>query len=167
MRAPLTGLITANLRNRFMTDNQFAKVILLMNVAATLYMVGLIWCIQIVHYPLFAQVGKESFVAYEAAHSSLITPVVGLPMLVELASAGLLLFFRSPAIGLGETIVGLVLVVVIWLSTMFLQVSQHDILSSGFDAAAHQFLVSSNWLRTAAWSLRGALVLWMTAKVMR
>lgn len=149
-----------------MNDN-LCKLILLSNVAATLYMTGLIWCIQIVHYPLFAQVGKEGFAAYEIAHSSLITPVVGLPMLIELVTAGLLLFFRSPAIGLGETIVGLALVVVIWLSTMFLQVPQHTILSSGFDATAHQFLVNSNWLRTIAWSLRGVLVLWMTAKMMR
>ncbi|MBL8189475.1 MAG: hypothetical protein JNK38_15805 [Acidobacteria bacterium] len=148
-----------------MNDN-LCKLILLSNVAATLYMTGLIWCIQIVHYPLFARVGKEGFAAYEAAHSNLITPIVGIPMLIELVTAGLLLFFRSPAIGLGETVVGLALVVVIWLSTMFLQVPQHNILSSGFDTAAHQFLVNSNWLRTIAWSLRGALVLWMTAKMM-
>jgi hypothetical protein len=119
------------------------------------------------HYPLVAQVGKEGFAAYEAAHSNLITPIVGPPMLVELATASLLLFFRSPAIGLAETIVGLMLVVVIWLSTMFLQVPQHGILSAGFNETAHQFLVNSNWLRTVAWSMRGALVLWMTAKVMR
>lgn len=149
-----------------MSDN-LCKLILLANVAATLYMTGLIWCIQIVHYPLFAQVGKHDFATYETAHSNLITPVVALPMLIELLTAGLLLFYRSPAIGLAETIVGLALVVTIWLSTMFLQVPQHNILSSGFDTAAHQFLVNSNWLRTVAWSLRGGLVLWMTMKVMR
>ncbi len=149
-----------------MNDN-LCKLILLLNVAATLYMVGLIWCIQIVHYPLFAQVGKESFAAYEIAHSRLITPVVALPMLVELVTAVFLLFRRPSAIELSEVIPGLALVLVIWLSTMFLQVPQHDILSSGFDATAHQILVDSNWLRTIAWSLRGALVLWMTAKAMR
>lgn len=144
----------------------FLKLVLLLNVTATLYMVGLIWCVQIVHYPLFAQVGKDGFASYEAAHSSLITLVVGPPMLIELATAGLLLFFRSPVIRLSEAIIGVVLLAVIWLSTMFLQVPQHRVLSVGFDAAAHQFLVSSNWLRTVAWSLRGALVLWMTAKTM-
>jgi hypothetical protein len=149
-----------------MNDN-FSKIILLTNVAATLYMTGLIWCIQIVHYPLFAQVGKEGFAAYETAHSSLITPIVGLPMLVELGTAGLLLFYRAPEIRLSEALLGLALVAVIWLSTMFLQVPQHNVLSSGFDAAAHQFLVTSNWIRTIAWSLRGALALWMTAKLMR
>ncbi|NOT59309.1 MAG: hypothetical protein HOP19_03690 [Acidobacteria bacterium] len=150
-----------------MTEAQFAKLILLTNVAATFYMVGVIWCIQIVHYPLFAQVGKDGFAAYEAAHSNLITPVVGLPMLVELATAGLLLFFRSPAIRLSEAIFGVILVGMIWCSTMFLQVPQHSILAAGFEVKAHQFLVNSNWLRTIAWSLRGALALWMTAKVMR
>ena len=142
----------------------FLKLILLLNVAATLYMVGLIWCVQIVHYPLFARVGKDSFAAYEAAHSSLITLVVGPPMLLEAATTALLLFFRSPAIRLSEALIGAALLAVIWLSTMFLQVPQHGVLSAGFDAAAHQFLVNSNWLRTVAWSLRGVLVLWMTAK---
>jgi hypothetical protein len=142
------------------------KLILLTNVTVTLYMVGLIWCIQIVHYPLFAQVGKEGFAAYEIAHSSLITPVVGPSMLLEAATTGLLIFFRSPSIRLSEAVIGAVLLVVIWYSTMFLQVPQHNILSAGFDATAHQFLVSSNWLRTVAWSLRGGLVLWMTAKTM-
>jgi len=149
-----------------MNDTLF-KLILLSNVVATLYMVGLIWCIQIVHYPLFAHVGTEGFAAYEAAHSRLITPVVGLPMLVELVTAGLLLFVRPPAIGLTDTVAGVVLVVVIWLSTIFLQVPQHTILSSGFDPAAHQFLVQSNWIRTLAWSARGVLVVWMVMKVMR
>lgn len=149
-----------------MNDTLFT-LILLSHVAATLYMVGLIWCIQIVHYPLLAQVGTEGFAAYEAAHSRLITPIVGLPMLVELLTAGLLLFVRSPAIGLAETSIGLLLVFVIWLSTIVWQVPQHAILASGFDAAAHQRLVKSNWIRTIAWSVRGALVLWMMVKVMR
>ncbi len=148
-------------------NDALCKLTLLSNVAATLFMVGLIWCIQIVHYPLFAHVGTEGFATYEAAHSSLITLVVGLPMLVELVTAGLLLLFRPRAIGMAETMVGVVLVVMIWLSTIFLQVPQHTILSSGFDATAHQFLVNSNWLRTIAWSVRGALVLWMMTKVMR
>ena len=33
--------------------------VLLAHVAATLYLVGLIWVVQGVHYPLFARVGPE------------------------------------------------------------------------------------------------------------
>jgi hypothetical protein len=53
--------------------------------------------------------------------------------------------------------------VVIWLSTLLLQVPQHNTLGAGFDDAAHRTLVLTNWLRTAAWTLRSLLVLWMVA----
>jgi hypothetical protein len=35
------------------------KLVLLANLAATFFMVGLIWFVQIVHYPLFGQVGRD------------------------------------------------------------------------------------------------------------
>ncbi len=54
----------------------------------------------------------------------------------------------------------------IWASTALLQVPRHTALGSGFDRAALSGLVLTNWLRTAAWSVRGALVLWMTARVL-
>jgi uncharacterized membrane protein len=148
-----------------MNDN-LCKLILLSNVAATLYMTGLIWFVQIVHYPLFDRVGQEAFTAYALAHSRLTTFVVGPPMLIEALITVLLLWFRPPGIRFSEALIGVVLLALIWFSTMFLQVPQHNVLASGFEAKAHQFLVASNWLRTAAWSARGALALWMTAKTM-
>jgi hypothetical protein len=53
------------------------------------------------------------------------------------------------------------LLAVIWLSTVFLQVPCHNRLVSGFDQATYERLVNSNWIRTIAWSLRGALAMWM------
>jgi hypothetical protein len=40
-------------------------------------------------------------------------------------------------------------------------------LAAGFNRVAHEIPVTSNWLRTAAWSARGVLVLWMLTKVIR
>lgn len=142
------------------------KILLLAQLAATLYMTGLIWFVQVVHYPLFAQVGKAGFSAYEIAHSNLTTIVVAPPMLVEAITAGLLLWQRPNQIRFAEALIGVLLLAVIWFSTWFLQVPKHNLLASGFDVQAHQFLVTSNWLRTFAWSARGALALWMTAKIM-
>jgi hypothetical protein len=142
------------------------KLLLLAQLAATLYLTGLIWFVQIVHYPLFDRVGQEAFAAYAIAHSRLTTLVVGPPMSIEALATVLLLWFRPPGIRFSEPLIGAVLLALIWLSTMFLQVPQHNLLASGFEAKAHQFLVGSNWLRTAAWSARGALALWMTAKTM-
>lgn len=59
------------------------KYVLLAHVAATLFMVGVIWFVQVVHYPLFPRVGPEKFSLYLEAHSRLTTYVVGSPMLVE------------------------------------------------------------------------------------
>ena len=44
--------------------------------AATLYMTGLIWFVQVVHYPLMGLTGKAEFSAYEQRHTLLTTWVV-------------------------------------------------------------------------------------------
>jgi hypothetical protein len=142
------------------------ETVLLLNAAATLFMTGLIWFVQIVHYPLFNAVGTEHFTAYETRHSNLTTLVVIVPMLVELVSAVALVWQRPEGIALWQLWGGLGLVGVIWLSTAFLQVPQHNILSQGFNENAYQLLVSSNWLRTIAWTLRSALmVYWLSLKI--
>ena len=48
-----------------------ASVCLLLNFASTWAMVGLIWLIQIVHYPLFSRVGADQFKLYEQEHQRL------------------------------------------------------------------------------------------------
>ena len=129
-------------------------------------MVGLIWFVQIVHYPLFGGVGEEKFVAYAEAHSRLTSRVVGPPMLLEAATTVALLFFRPAEIPAWAAWIGLILLATVWLSTASLQVPRHTALGEGFDAGAHKFLVISNWIRTAGWSARGLIVLWMVAQVM-
>jgi hypothetical protein len=137
-------------------------VVLLLNCLATLFMTGVIWFVQLVHYPLFASVGEAGFSAYEARHASLTTLVVMPPMVIELLTAALLLVRRPGIVSPPEAWSGLVLVVLIWVSTAVLQVPLHNTLGSGFDATAHQSLVYGNWLRTVAWSLRSLLVgLWL------
>ena len=43
------------------------KYVLLANLSATLFMVSVIWFVQMVHYPLFARVGQEKFALYSGA----------------------------------------------------------------------------------------------------
>jgi uncharacterized membrane protein len=135
--------------------------LLLGQAAAAFFMTGLIWIVQVVHYPLMAEVGAERFPRYERMHSRRITWVVAPPMLVEAGLAAVLVAEPPPGIPSLAPWVGLGLVGVIWLSTAFLQVPQHGVLASGFDARAHRRLVATNWVRTVAWSLRSALAVWM------
>lgn len=122
-------------------------------------MTGLIWFVQIVHYPLFSEVSAERFTVYEHKHQRLTTWVVAPVMLTELVTSTLLLKMTLNSTDRILTIAGAVLVVAIWLSTAVLQVPSHRKLQSGFQTDAWAGLVSTNWIRTAAWTVRSLLAM--------
>lgn len=137
------------------------RLILLIHIAATWGLVGLIWTIQVVHYPLFAQVGSSTYPAYHVAHMSRITLIV-LPFMAVEALTALFLALNPPNnIPASVFWLGLALVILIWGSTGLVNVPQHTALASGFNIDTHRALVLTNWIRTVAWSLRGLLMLWV------
>jgi hypothetical protein len=135
--------------------------VLLLHVAATFFMLGLIWFVQVVHYPLMAGVGLEGFASYAQQHAGLTTLVVAPAMLLE-ASTGFALALNPPSHSTPWLWwVGLLLLGVIWLSTALLSVPRHHQLQQGFQANLHQALVLGNWVRTIAWSVRSAGLLYI------
>lgn len=143
------------------------NAIFLLNLASSLYLVGLIWTVQSVHYKLFDRVGADAFVRYETDHNQLITPIVGPVMLIELATSVLLVFgFSPPWLPRSIAILGLIAVGMIWASTVFLQVPCHTRLLSGFDLATYNRLVNTNWIRTLLWSARGLTLLYFLWQAM-
>jgi hypothetical protein len=141
-----------------------ARWLLIAHLACTWFLVGLIWTIQVVHYPLFEMADKARFAEFAAAHSARITPVVGPAMVLELLLAGWLVLASPAVLPRGWALAGLALLAIIWVSTALLQVPQHGRLADSFDEPAHAFLVTSNWVRTVAWTLRGALAAAMVAR---
>ena len=138
------------------------NIIFLAHIASTLYMTGLIWFIQLVHYPLHGYVGELHFSTYQRLHMSWTSWAVGPPMLIEVGTT--LFFLAYPPFQLPQWlfILGATLLFFIWLSTGLLQVPFHNQLMSVFDQNAHHNLVWSNWIRTVFWTLRGSLVLYIT-----
>lgn len=135
--------------------------VLLTHAAATWFMVGLIWFVQVVHYPLFDGVGEQGWAEYGRRHQRLTTLVVGPVMLVELVTSLLLLAMRP-----GElTIAGAVLLGLVWASTFFVQVPLHGRLERGHDPDIVRRLVATNWARTVLWTARGVLALWLLGAV--
>ena len=116
-------------------------------------MIGLIWTIQIVHYPLFAKVGSLNFSEFHLTHSKNITMIVLPLMLLELSTSILLINQDKSMI----SILGLCLIGIVWASTFFLQVPIHNQLALNFDLALIDKLVFTNWIRTIAWSIKGVL----------
>jgi hypothetical protein len=137
--------------------------LLLANTAVCFVLVGLIWTIQWVHYPLFARVGAEGWSVYHAEHSARITTLVGPLMVAELLLAAAL-FLAAPPERRGVAALAAGLVGVAWGSTMLLSVPIHGRLGDGLDLGQVASLVNTNWVRTAAWTARGALLLGWTLR---
>lgn len=131
---------------------------ILIQVATTWAMTGIIWFVQLVQYPSFARVPDASFPEFHAHHSSSISIIVAPLMIAEAISSAAFLWaplrVQTPA----QIWLGIGLVAFIWASTFLLQVPAHSRLGSGFDEGTWQMLVRSNWLRTIAWSARAVLV---------
>lgn len=124
-------------------------------------MFGIIWFVQIAHYPMFSEIVPSSFTRYEAAYTNRMGYIAGPLMLAELLSALLLLApsLRLPAIPAWQAWLGLVLVGLLWASTVFLQIPLHNRLHRAYDLETIHRLVWSNWIRTIAWTFRAGLVL--------
>ena len=141
------------------------RAIFLTHLSSTLFMTGVIWFAQVVHYPLLGRVGREAFAGYERENTRRTGWVVIPVMAVELVTA-LLLIWRQPE-GLLPSYAWLnaALLAVIWVSTFTLQGPYHQLLAKKFDPAVWRSLGRTNWIRTTAWTSRGILLLLVMREV--
>ena len=146
-------------RSVWRTTDTMPTILVLLHAFVTLALVGLIWTIQVVHYPLFALVGTTEFQRYEREHATRMTWLVAPLMLLELGIAIALVVARPPKVAPWLTWSGLGLVALVWIITFGVSMPCHQRLSGGFDVAAHRRLVATNWLRTGAWTVRGFLAI--------
>ena len=147
---------------------KYMRPLFIAHMASSLFMVGLIWTIHVVHYPLFAHVGESTYIEFQAEHVNRIGKLLLLPWLTEgvtLLGILLLAFFgawrdlRLPAFlnGLGMAIA--LIISGVW------SAPAHGELADGFDADVHQRLMNANLVRTLAWTLCGIAAVWLLARV--
>ena len=141
--------------------------VFLLNLAATWFMTGLIWFVQVVHYPLMGGALGDGFAAYHRQHVARTTRIVAPVMLLELATAALLPWLRPAEVPVAIAWVGLALVLVAWGSTVLLQIPRHNALAACYADATHGALCRTNWIRTIAWSARAVILLYAAGKVLR
>ena len=127
-----------------------------LNVISAFLLTGVIWTIQIVHYPSFHYIDKLSFTNFHNFHERRISIIVMPLMLIELITSIALYIHNMWSIifALNLLIVGL-----IWCSTFFVQVPIHSILSEKKDKNLIEKLVNTNWIRTFLWSTRMLLII--------
>ena len=140
------------------------EAVLLANIVSTWTMVGVIWFVQWVHYPLLAMVGVDRARSVAAEHQRRTGQVVGLPMAVEGVSTLALLATRPSGIGWFWPWIGAALLGVALGSTVLVSVPLHAQMATTPTDTVGRRLVTTNWPRTISWSLRGAVVLVMAAQ---
>ena len=126
-----------------------------LQLALTAYLVGLIWLIQLIHYPAFRAITPERWPEFHRAHTAALGLLAGGPMILSLL-VGCWLGWTMP--GIRQTVV-IGLEAIAWLATFALSVPQHHRLACGPDAAAIERLIATNWIRTLAWSAKLMLLL--------
>ena len=137
----------------------------LVHCSVTFFMTGLIWFVQLVHYPLFAAVGRHNFRAYQWAHMRRVSWIVAPVMLAELATALALPWYLPESVGRTPYLLNLGLLAAVWFSTAVWQVPQHHVLRNGFNEGAADRLVCTNWVRTIGWTVRSLVLLYVLPEV--
>ena len=127
-----------------------------LNVISAFLLTGVIWTIQIVHYPSFHFIDKQSFTNFHHFHERRISIIVMPLMLIELTTSTALYINNMSSIVFA---LNLLIVVLIWCSTFFIQVPIHSILSQKKDKKLIEKLVNTNWIRTFLWSMRMLLII--------
>ena len=128
-------------------------------------MTGVVWFVQLVHYPLFSFADKNYFPEFSKTHSQNAGYVVILPMIAELVTSILLLISNSSSGNYYYYKAAFILLVIIWISTFLIQVPSHKRLLCGYNRSEIKFLVKYNWIRTAAWSTRAVILLYLMVKM--
>lgn len=120
----------------------------------TCAMAGLIWFVQIIHYPLFRRVPAAGFATYEREHTRRAGLLIGPLMLGELATGLALLAVWRP----WQLVLATGVLLMIWISTFAIQVPLHGRLRHGLDSGAVRALIRTNWIRTVGWTARALLL---------
>ena len=122
-------------------------------------MAGLIWFVQVVHYPLFHQISDTKSIDYAFQNQRRTAWIVGMPMFVE-GITTLWLFF-DPINGRLLPLIGGLVLIKVHASTIFLQVPKHDQLLNGYKKEVVDQLVKTNWIRTIGWSIRSLIAIFI------
>lgn len=125
---------------------------------STLFMTGLIWLVQMVHYPSFKFVDEKLYTDFQLFHMNKITVVVLPMMLMELFSLLLLSYLNLTT----PFIICLILLGLIWMNTFFWNVPLHQKLVKQKDNETINRLVISNWPRTILWSVKSIYLVFFT-----
>ena len=129
------------------------------HIVSTSIMVGVIWIMQLVHYPSFNFINIEDYKSFQEFHMKRISVIVIPAMTIELIS-GILIFWIYQTNNIFFN-VSLFCLFFIWFLTAILFSKMHQKVTLGDQISIITKLVNLNWLRTISWTFRLGLVLFV------
>ncbi len=142
------------------------KQLIIIQLLVTSLLTGLVWVVQLVHYPGFRYVDQTQFIDFQYHHMRSILYIVGPLMLIELALALWLQVEFWGKSGIYSVSAATVLLIVIWLVTFLVSSPIHGQLATqGYDEKLTTKLVNTNWIRTVAWSVRTGIFVFILLRL--
>ncbi len=136
----------------------FMEFFLNCEIFSCIFMCGVIWIVQLVHYPSFYFVDTNKFEKFEHFHQKNVTFIVLPMMCLELFSNIINMVYFKNHLNILDYFLSFLLFT-IWAITFFACIPCHRILSNGSNIHIIDKLITFNWYRTILWSMRAVLLL--------
>ena len=133
----------------------------MIHLVSTSFMVGVIWIVQLVHYPTFLFIDEQKSYDFQKFHMSRISYIVMPAMTTELFSGIYIFIYSNMAIDSNLFLLALTILIINWIITALVFVKMHNKLLINYKIEIISLLVKWNWLRTLLWSVRLILLLRM------
>jgi len=133
----------------------------MIHLVSTSFMVGVIWIVQLVHYPTFLFIDEQKSYDFQKFHMSRISYIVMPAMTTELFSGIYIYIYSNMAIDSNLFLLALTVLIINWIITALVFVKMHNKLLINYKIEIISLLVKWNWLRTLLWSVRLILLLRM------
>ena len=121
--------------------------------------------LQLQHYSLYPLIDQAHFLQYiKENNKAAILPAI-IPGLFNIVLSILLVLKKPEIVSSGFVYIGLAMNLVALASTIIWQARvQGQMAESGFDAIKIQTLISTNWIRTVAYSINGCMSIGLLLK---
>lgn len=129
-----------------------------LELVSTCSMMGIIWLVQVLVYPSFLLIPPNQRAPFHRHHVNRISTIVLPLMVAELACGVWLTWLVWPNVGVDRA-AAMACLATVWISTFSLQVPLHQRIAITGEERTIRLLISSNWIRTLAWTIKTALLM--------
>lgn len=129
-------------------------IFLLFNLISTLLIAGILWFVQLVHYPLFNEMPAKNMVNYGYYHMQKISGIINLLFIIDFITIVFLLLLVNSDLSATLMLINIsiFLFIVILTRITFLPIYQQ--ISKNPNSILITKLINLNWIRTLVWSLK-------------